>query len=390
MTLVSVWAGLLAVQIPLLTDGRPLNLAPSDLVLALAAVFLLPTLRMRRGAWSIWLFALPIAMALNVVTIGSLSRYSLFNKLIGIVVLLTGHLVITSVVRSWQDAAAVIRAFLIGVAGVNLVALTLFLLRIDIPLLGCATCIRYNAFMSDPNLAGSILALAILAFVVGLGRSLEMMPSPGAWILLGSLTLGLVLSLSRSGWLVLASGLAAVVAVQGLRRSSKAVTAIGVVTGILAMAVFTLNSDGDALAVTAARVGTIESRLELAVLGMDAFLESPLVGIGLGVFPDRHGQIIHNSGLWLTAELGVVGLIIAVGLTVWVVGRLRTAYRFCPEERRPMISFLIATNVGMSVFALLVEALYQRHWWLMISLSVVSAQLSTRDLKRPPRAAPAR
>lgn len=379
MTFVITWTALLAVQVPLLTDGRPLNLAPSDLVMAFAALLLLPTLRMRPGVWSIWLFALPIAMALSVMAVGSLSRYSLFNKLIGVIVLLTGHLVITSVVRSWHDVATAIRAFVIGVGGVNLVALTLFVLRVENPVLGCGGCVRYQAFMPDPNLGASLLALAILAFAVARGRPLEILPTRGRWFLLGTLTLGLVLTLSRSGWLVLISGLAAVMIVQGFRRSFKTAAAIGLVAASFALAVFAFGTDGDVLAETAARTGTIESRLDLTILGVDAYLESPLVGIGLGVFPERYGQIIHTSGLWLLTELGIVGLIMFIGLVLWVAGRLRTAYRLSPSDRRPIVSFLIAANVGMFVFALLVEALYQRHWWLMISLSVVCAQLAVDD-----------
>jgi O-antigen ligase len=126
----------------------------------------------------------------------------------------------------------------------------------------------------------------------------------------------------------------------------------------------------------AGRTHSIDSRIALIEHGIAGFLESPLVGIGLGNSHERYGQIIHNSLLWIAAELGVIGLITFGGFLVWLAFRLADASVDAPTAHQPMVVFLIMGNAAMLVFSFSVEAFYQRHWWLLFALTACVSALA--------------
>ena len=70
----------------------------------------------------------------------------------------------------------------------------------------------------------------------------------------------------------------------------------------------------------------VESRVAGVKLGIDAFVEQPLRGIGWERFPEysrRHGDFgalpTHNEYVRVLAELGIIGLVLSLALAVMVV-----------------------------------------------------------------------
>jgi len=375
--LVCLWAFFLPVQLPAFTEGQDLSFALSDLVLVAGLAITFSSLTLRRGIWSPWHFAIPICLALSALFVGPLNRYSVANKVLGMVVLLATYLFITSNVWTWSEIARVVRAFFAGMVLLSLLAIIRYSLDIDIPFTYCQTCdVRLIGFMSDPNLYGSLLVVAIAAYVALDGSRLAVVRPALRWPSIVILVSALALSSSRSAWLALIAVVAVALAMRKRSGLPSLWGGIGVAVGVgLLMGSGRLSQ----LTELAGRTHSIDSRVALIDHGVAAFLENPMVGIGLGNSHERYGQIIHNTLLWIAAELGVVGLIIFGGFLVWLAFRLADAAVGAPMGHRPMVIFLIMGNAAMLVFSLSVEAFYQRHWWMLFALTACASALAAND-----------
>lgn len=366
--LAGLWVALLPIQIPLPGDaGRPINIAPSDLVLAAALVLALPAIRFRRGAWSFWHFAFPGILVLNLALFGVFSRYSIFNKALGILVLLGAYALLTSVGRSLSDVKRLLRVFVVAMGSINLFALAAHLGGLTVPLIGCVgACQRFTGFIPDPNLYGSILVVALGVIWANLGSGRHFVSRGIDLMLHLGLLLGLVLTLSRSAWIA-AAAVIVVAMFFGRGGVFKVLAAGGVaVAGIVYLV---LGNQVAELTDIAGRTGTIDSRFVLIDQGLESFASEPITGIGLGVFPELYGQIIHNTALWIAAELGVVGAFAFAGFLGWFLKISISSYRNADAETRPIIEAMVLGHVAMFSFSLSVEAFYQRHWWLLFAMS---------------------
>ena len=365
--MVCLWAFLLSVQLPAFTEGQDLSLALSDVVLVIGLATTFRSFRLRPGVWSVWHFAMPIYVAISAMLLGPLNRYSVFNKVVGLVVLLASYVFVTSQVRTWQDVTRVVRAFFAGMVIFSLLGIIRYVAGADLPFTFCQSCdVRLLAFMPDANLYGSLLVVAIAAYIALDGSPLAVVRPALRWPSVVILVTALALSSSRSAWLALG----AVVLVAFVTRTRKALPSLFGGMALVAGVGFLIAAERILqFAELAGRRHSIDSRLTLISQGIEAFLENPLVGIGLGNSHERYGQIIHNTLLWIAAELGVIGLVIFVGFLLWVATRLADAFSHGPLAYRPVVSFLIMGNVAMLVFSLSVEAFYQRHWWLLFALT---------------------
>ncbi len=382
MWLVVAWTALLPVQVPLIVaggTGRDVNFAPSDAVLVLAVLLVGGSLRMRREMWSAWHFALPILFAASIVLGGALTRYALANKLLGMLVLLGSYLMITSFVRTWRDVRLVLTVLVASVVVVNAVSLAAEIADVDLPLRTChaAACLRLTGFLPDSNLYGSLIVVTLAIYLALSGRRSLLMPeiSTGKLaqlLIAGSLVVGLALTLSRSAWLALALVVVGLLTLRPRR-------AVAIIAFSLAVVVAATLAAPDVLISTSLRTQSIESRFVLIDQGLDSFNENPAVGIGLGNFPMRHGQIIHNTPLWFAAEMGLVGLVVFFGFAVWILRRVWRSYRLSVGPTKLIAGAVLMGNLAMVVFSAAVEALYQRHWWLLMALGVVGDSLSRRD-----------
>jgi hypothetical protein len=101
--------------------------------------------------------------------------------------------------------------------------------------------------------------------------------------------------------------------------------------------------------------------------GIEMWRQSPVVGAGLGVFHAMssawlgHPQVIHNTPLWILAELGLLGGA-AVGWGFFLLAR--HAIRFGRTQPARRVLFLLLAV--FSVFSLAHEIFYQRIFWLVL------------------------
>jgi O-antigen ligase len=380
---VCAWAFLLSVQLPGLTEGQDLSLALSDLVLVAGVLTTLSSTRIRAGVWSVWHFAMPVWMGVSAILVGPLTRYSVANKVVGLAVLLVAYAFITSHVWTWDDVFRVVRAFYAGVVVFSALGIARYALNVEIPFTFCQTCdVRLLGFMPDANLYGSLLVVALAAFIALDGPRQPLVPPALRWPSVLVLVASLALSSSRSAWL--AMGGVVVVALISRRRRALLPLLAAAVAVIGAGFVFASERVLQFVDL-AGRRHSIESRFALIDHAFDAIGESPLVGIGLGNSPVRYGQIIHNTLLWITSEMGVIGLVVFGGFLLWMAARLADAAATTMPARRRMVSFLIMGNVGMLVFSQFVEAFYQRHWWLLFALTASVSAVAAADREQDAR-----
>lgn len=376
MIFIYMWVVFLPFQFILGSSRRPLQIAPSDFVLAMAVLVLAPQLRLRPRVWTVWHFAFPAVFAVSVLTGGAVSRYSLANKLLGMLVLLAAYTLITTFVRSWSEVRLVMRAFVASVVVVNTVTSVAKVVGVTLPYTRCHSpdCVRLTGYFPDANLYGSLLVVAI-AFMLGtMGTDarlfVRLRTTVFAFVSLG---VGLFLTLSRSSWIGMALVLVALVFLRPGQGARIVVFGGAVVSSLLT---FVLAERSDLLLSTAGRRFTIDSRLQIIDNAIKAFQENPFFGIGLGNFAERHNVIVHNTVLWLAAELGVVGLVLLVGLMGFVIKQLWYVYSHTSGTQQAIVTALALAHLAMMGFSIGVEAFYQRHWWLALSLiSVLYARV---------------
>jgi hypothetical protein len=377
---------LMPVQIETPFDIR---FAPSDLMLVAAALLGMRSFRVGGPAWSLWqaaLLGLLVASAMvKLLWTGEVSQYALVNKTAGLVLLLTSYGLVTTVTRRWQDVRWLAKVYVVSVTLQNTVFTAAFLWCrrasarewwSDFLLSGDYD--RLAGMLIDANAFGGLLMVAY-AIVLLDGRTSAPLLGRGMRLAsLLSLSLGLLLTSSRSAWI----GLAAVT-LYGMFRNPGLIVwiAVSVIGGSAAMAYLGGEDQWDQLLTLSSRQSTIEDRLQIAENAWQMFTEHPLVGGGIGAFTERHDVIVHNSAVWFLAEFGLIGLVVFLGLVSAFLFAGIAAYWRAGEENAGLIAGLIAAHLAMIGFSLGVEALYQRWWWLTMALIGSAYALATRDLE---------
>jgi O-antigen ligase len=223
---------------------------------------------------------------------------------------------------------------------------------------------RLSGGATDPNALGLLCGLAIPALVaVVLGSGKPRWALPG----LMSLSVGVVLSGSRSGFLVaVLGGFAAVLLSRARRRIRAAVALAAVVALVLVVGTLTRRSPGD----VGERLGNLfrsslslenraSSRPTLWRSAWVLYRESPAEGGGLGSFswrlPDLAGAdrrrlaLRDNPGsayLQALAETGIIGLLVMLGFFVAVGRPALSRLREAPGSGAAVLAFLLALLVG--------------------------------------------
>jgi putative inorganic carbon (HCO3(-)) transporter len=367
------------------------NIAPADIVLVAYLALRLPTLHHVQRAWSSWHLALPAVFGLGaLVTLsktGAISQFALLRKGVGLILLLVSYACLVDFFQNWDRIRWLLRIFLRAVvlnAGVAVVAMVVVDLGGPVaPLINAPwPGLRLSGLYLDPNAFGGLLALALVIHQMTYRSARPLLTGPWAWAAHLILPVGVALSFSRSSWIGLSLGLF-VASLLRPRACGKALLRIAAPLLLLAP-IALAQVPGVADLIT--RPSQVESRL---VIGADAFAEfahSPLVGMGLGEYSVKYGVIVHNTVLWFLAEFGVIGLVVIVGFLASSAAKMLRAVRLGPVEQRPLIIALLAGHAVMLGVSIGIEALYQRHWWLVMAaggaaytLSVTSAERRSRD-----------
>lgn len=272
------------------------------------------------------------------------------------------------VIVAWGIAVATAVAFL---AALWLQFPQVFLLGPDFRAVG---------MLVNPNAFGFATAIAVILQLSG------RVPLPESrWLRmlgLASLLAVFVLTGSRSAWAALAVAIVIMTIVTRWEwRNLKLVVPIAAV--FLAGLVVLLPAQtavpegdqpkrfyvgGDALA-EAGHV-SVSHRIEQFEGAIVLWTSAPLTGAGLGVYLQREIELgkalpqqIHNTYLWLLAETGLVGFVLFTGFFVTL---LVESWRGRRHDDCLLVAIPILCMFGL--FAMLQEALYQRHIWFLAGI----------------------
>jgi len=112
-------------------------------------------------------------------------------------------------------------------------------------------------------------------------------------------------------------------------------------------------------------------RFEGYWVALDMWLSHPIFGAGMGAFLAHYLEttgvafVIHNSGLWILAEMGLVGLVLFLPLPWAIIAHL---LRSRGEKLEWDDCALLYCLIGVVVFSLAHDMLYQRILWFMLGL----------------------
>jgi putative inorganic carbon (HCO3(-)) transporter len=392
--LVPLWVFLLPLQFHL--RGLFPRLAPSDLVLvAYVPHFLSSGLRAGRGFWDKSITALAVSVILlgNIAfffSTGQISRWALLNKGVGLLVLMLSYVMVGEYASAgWDRIHNLIRWFTRAVALNALIAIVAKFLgwtgtgRIHMNWGGGA---RLAGFFVDPNAFGGLLVSALVIALVVYFRKGPMYKPVEGFLTCGVLAVGTFLTYSRSSWIGLVAGVVVGFLLSKARHRVLGVVIILMLGGAIYYATpVVLQTETQSQAweqsqVWALNVQSIEHRVDIVKEGIEFFRQSPIWGKGLGYYLSNEGILVHNTVVWILAELGLIG---AAAFAWFIIAHFRRAafnIRYSRER-------LIAGNVGLLCgFVALVglsigiEALYQRHWWLVMALISAGYVMAKREL----------
>ena len=118
----------------------------------------------------------------------------------------------------------------------------------------------------------------------------------------------------------------------------------------------------------------VTERLASLRLGLELWLSNPIFGAGLGAaIRENAGNnggplVIHNTLLWVLAELGLPGLFVVCSLPAWLIWRQRKTLFAIALTRH--LSTVQATAIGLvlafAMFGMAHDIAYQRIFWLVL------------------------
>ncbi len=131
-----------------------------------------------------------------------------------------------------------------------------------------------------------------------------------------------------------------------------------------------------------ARDFSINVRIESYYRALENWADAPVFGTGLGshlqakqtgVKDNAPAQQIHNTGLWILTELGLVGFTAFLGLFVtliWRFWKTSVSARNSDTQSADAVYAVVLVMSGWLVMSLAHELLYQRALWLMMGLAL--------------------
>ena len=356
------------------------RLAPTDFLL-LFAVLLNPRM-LSLGRRSIDM--LPIAfvavlaygIALVIVQTGAVTNHTVQVKFVGSLAL--GTLAISTAYHARNGhGIRIIRWLIAGTATWTLLSFIDWKVLNILPFLDQLIESRFGGMQDDPNNAGSLYALVMLLLLAG--RST--LPNRAHWALSALIIgIGLAFTYSRGGYLAVLAGGGVTFwfTSRSAERVVKITTAAMALVGILVAAGVVQGAIDD----FAVRPDNVAGRTDRASTGIELFGESYGLGIGLGQYRAETGEIIHNTALWLLVEMSLVGVALFAAMVIVPALALRPMWR----SQAPLAGALLGAHVAMIVTSAGIEAIYQRHWWLLLGLMGGMSYMAIRP--KDPRAAP--
>lgn len=372
--LVMISVALLPWQLP--SDGVATRISPADGVIALALLFGVTRIRVRRGSMLTAAAVFPI-VALIGLLVGLVTAESVppnaWVRVIGAFLLLGSLLCWQAAARQLHDGLVrLIRIFVVSGLVIGIVALIEWQVTETAIFTQQIVGERFAGGLADPNHYG---ALAALSLVLSIALRDRLFRARGIGVLvIAAHGIFLALTVSRGAWIACAAALL-VLAVRSpsvrFRPSHLAAAAV------LGFALVSAGIISSALDDFQSRPDNVGERGDLIVQALDDFGESNLLGIGLMVGFEKNGQIVHNSFLWALSDLGLVGALWFLGLQCEVFVRLRNLRLRAGVADQVLVAALLGGQVVMLVASVGVEAIFQRHWWFVFAL-IVALSAKTR------------
>jgi hypothetical protein len=361
-----------------------MRLAPSDTFLLLYCLAALRDRRMFRApVFSCWHVALLLVFALATLTAvlatGELSRYVLVNKCFGLLLLLGIYAAVAAESWTYERMRRMARLFVLSVSIMNALAVLSYY--------GYAPWLAAHVFRAeytnrlagmliDPNAYGGLLAVALAIQVSTYFSEKPVVGGAPGILMVLSLALGILLTYSRSAWI------SAVMIILGLVFVNKRAcfALVGTIAGLITIAHLTADEAAvRSMIHMASRPEQVESRVTIISKAIPMFLDSPILGIGMGRFYDAHRIIIHNTPVWFLTEFGFVGFFAFCGYAAWIGLRGRRAYKIAPRSERALVLGLLMAHAAMLGLSVGVEALYQRHWSVAVAMLVAASSRNLRS-----------
>jgi len=266
---------------------------------------------------------------------------------------------------------------------------------------------RFTGSTTNPNsLALNLTAILPLTFSLFFSPRRPL----GKLILLGSIALsvvGVVISLSRSALVALAAmwGLWVVRFRRG-HMLHLLVPTVAIAGGIFLFAPAALEERMSHLSDTT-RDGSLQTRVAQYYWAVDAFIKHPIGGVGLQQFRPYMAErekrmpanVVHNAYLGVAAEMGLLGLIpvVALSLLAWfdyslvlrIARGLRTLKDGQLEALAQRASFAQIGYLGTLLAAQFHPTLRDKAFWLMLGLSSTLVMLAKQRARELSAGAPA-
>jgi O-antigen ligase len=143
----------------------------------------------------------------------------------------------------------------------------------------------------------------------------------------------------------------------------------------------------------------VGDREQLALAGLRAFRESPLVGTGLDnfryvstLYGDGVGeQAPHNMWIQFAAQVGIIGTIaFFIIILQWFRTVLRARSATTEQAGRELLWAFVVSMLALMIIFMTIPVMVERHYWLIFGLGLALASGSAPQRARPPVGAQAR
>ncbi|WP_233144093.1 O-antigen ligase family protein [Lottiidibacillus patelloidae] len=348
-----------------------IRFAPADLLFIMLFVVTITKLQIRKYTFSIWhallLVSFLIATLNGVLSSGILTRYVLIQKDVGLVVLFSLFFIFCQFITNWERMRWVL-TYLIGCITFHTLLAILFFITsqltgITFTWVNSFTG-RLSGMLIDPNAFGGLLVVIFTIHITSLYSKNPLFSKRMAYTVTYTLLVGIILTFSRSAWLALSI----VLLIQALRNPIYILRIAFISTISLVAIILIAGSDYlQEIIWLATRSSQIDTRLTIIKTGLNLFNESPLFGIGLGAITEKYHIIIHNTPVWILVEFGLIGFTIFLLFLANILWRGAIAFRLTKKGNKPLIYGLMLAFIAMAGLSLGIEALYQRHWWIVMA-----------------------
>ncbi|UOF88964.1 Wzz/FepE/Etk N-terminal domain-containing protein [Fodinisporobacter ferrooxydans] len=360
-----------------------LRFAPSDVCLLFYFMFGLFRIQIVKSTWSLWHLGMLLVFAIgNYISLlqnGYLSQYVLLEKDFGLLLLFLSYVMIVSFTTDWIRCRRLVQCFILSTVLQNIVAIAaFFLLKItgfNITWLNYESS-RLSGMLVDPNAYGGLLVLAFALHIMTSGKTNPIFTRRFGVFCTVSLGIGILLTFSRSAWI----GLVTIVLVVALFRPMYVLRIVTVGVFTFGIVLIVLGSRYlPVIESMSLRIKQITARMDYIYTALNRFKDHPIFGVGVGTFQDQYNWILHNTTLWFLAEFGLVGMVTFLGFILWFFYKGMSAYRIADENQKPLVFGFMLGHLSMFGLSLGIEALYQRHWWLIMGLLAASHFLGSKD-----------